>query len=268
MGRTEDGGLRVASPAFGKGNYNLDTLSSSRSLLGQVEFKGRSVNIAEHFSHLVRSSLREIVFLDIQPARMRDYKPENGGHLGVSGENISPALLALSQQEGRLQDVVDWLSEFCAPEIEGIDFDRTQLREVMMFLVERGGRRVSARSVSDGTLRFLGHVVALLTCAPGTLVVLEEPDAGLHPSRIHLLAELIERIAKSRGIRVLATTHSPTLLAHLSDEALGNVVAFGRQPEAGLTVCSRLKDLPHFDDLRRSDHLERLISTGWVERAL
>jgi len=199
---------------------------------------------------------------------MRDYKPENGGQLGVSGENISPALLALSQQEGRLQDVVDWLSEFCAPEIERIDFDRTQLREVMMFLVERGGRRVSARSVSDGTLRFLGHLVALLTCAPGTLVVLEEPDAGLHPSRIHLLAELIERIAKDRGIQVLATTHSPTLLAHLSDEALGDVVAFGRRPENGLTVCSRLKDLPHFDDLRRSDHLERLISTGWVERAL
>jgi predicted ATPase len=268
MGRTEDGGLRVASPAFGKGNFQLDTLSSSRSLLAQLGIEGRAATVAQHFSQLVRSSLRGIVFLDIQPARMRDYKPENGGQLGVSGENISPALLALSQQEGRLQDVVDWLSEFCAPEIERIDFDRTQLREVMMFLVERGGRRVSARSVSDGTLRFLGHLVALLTCAPGTLVVLEEPDAGLHPSRIHLLAELIERIAKDRGIQVLATTHSPTLLAHLSDEALGDVVAFGRRPENGLTVCSRLKDLPHFDDLRRSDHLERLISTGWVERAL
>jgi predicted ATPase len=266
MGRTENGGLRVASPAFGKGNYNLDTLSSSHSLLGQVEFKGRSVNIAEHFSHLVRSSLREIVFLDIQPARMRDYK--NGGHLGVSGENISPALFTLSQEQGRLQDVVDWLSEFCAPEIESIAFDHNQLREVMMFLVERGGRRISARSISDGTLRFLGLLVALLTCTPGTLLVVEEPDAGLHPSRIHLLAELLERIAKDRGIQVLATTHSPTLLAHISDEALGNVVAFGRRPETGLTICSRLKDLPHFDDLRRSDHLERLISTGWVERAL
>ena len=268
MGRTEDGGLRVASPAFGKGNFQLDTLSSSRSLLAQLGIEGRAATVAQHFSQLVRSSLRGIIFLDIQPARMRDYKPENGGQLGVSGENVSPALLALSQQEGRLQDVVDWLSEFCSPEIERIDFDRTQLREVMMFLVERGGRRVSARSVSDGTLRFLGHLVALLTCAPGTLVVLEEPDAGLHPSRIHLLAELIERIAKDRGIQVLATTHSPTLLAHLSDEALGDVVAFGRRPENGLTVCSRLKDLPHFDDLRRSDHLERLISTGWVERAL
>jgi hypothetical protein len=109
MGRTEDGGLRVASPAFGKGNFQLDTLSSSRSLLAQLGIEGRAATVAQHFSQLVRSSLRGIVFLDIQPARMRDYKPENGGQLGVSGENISPALLALSQQEGRLQDVVDWL---------------------------------------------------------------------------------------------------------------------------------------------------------------
>jgi len=267
-GRTGDGGLRVAVPALGKGNYDANTLSSSRSLLAQLGIEGRAATSAQHFSQLVRSSLREVFFLDIQLARMRDYRPENGGHLGVSGENISPALLALSQQMGRLPDVVDWLSELCAPEIEAIGFDRTQLREVMMFLIERGGRRISVRSISDGTLRFLGLLVALLTCTPGALLVLEEPDAGLHPSRIHLLAELIERIAKDRGIQVLATTHSPTLLANLSDEALGDVVAFGRHPETGLTVCSKLEKLPHFEELRRSDHLERLISTGWVERAL
>lgn len=268
VGRIQGGGLRVAFKASGPGNSPVATLSSSRSLLGQVEATGRIAKVVEQVSHQVRSALREIVFLDIQPARMRDYKPENGGQLGVSGENISPALLALSQQEGRLQDVVDWLSEFCAPGIEDIDFDHTQLRSVMMFLVERAGRRVSASSISDGTLRFLGHLVALLTCTPGALLVVEEPDAGLHPSRIHLLAELLERIAKDRGIQVLATTHSPTLLANLSDEALGDVVAFGRHPETGLTVCSRLDKLPHFEELRRSDHLERLISTGWVERAL
>jgi predicted ATPase len=218
---------------------------------------------------MVSSTLRETVFLDIQPTMMRGPKPEISRQLGLSGENISPALLSLSKEQGRLQDVVDWLSEFCAPEIESIDFDyRPDEREVMMFLVERGGRKISARSLSDGTLRFLGLLVCLLTCRPGALLVLEEPDTGLHPSRIHLLAELLERIARERKLRVLTTTHSPTLLAHLSPEALGDVVAFGRHPENGLTVCSRLKDLRYFDDLRRSDHLERLISTGWVERAL
>ncbi|WP_394826359.1 AAA family ATPase [Pendulispora albinea] len=226
-----------------------------RQLLGQTESE-------------VRTALRQAVFLDIQPSLMRDYRPENGAHLGTSGENISPVLEALGRTPGRLEDIVEWLSELCAPEIERIEFDRTRLREVMMLLVERSGRTISARSASDGTLRFLGELVALLTCPEGSLVVLEEPDVGLHPSRIRLLAELLERVTAERNIQVVATTHSPTLLAHLSPEALGNVIAFGRDQAEGTTVCSRLKDLPHFATLRDAKDLEHLVSTGWLERAL
>lgn len=46
------------------------------------------------------------------------------------------------------------------------------------------------------------------------------------------------------------------------------MVAFGRDPQTGCTVCSRLQDLPHFDTLKKSRDLEHLISTGWLERAL
>jgi predicted ATPase len=185
----------------------------------------------------------------------------------VSGENISPVLFAMKGKKS-LADVVDWLAELTASEIETIDFDQTKLREVMMILVEARGRRTSARSASDGTLRFLGEVVALLTSPRGSLVVLEEPDVGLHPARIRLLAELLEHVTKDRGVQVIATTHSPTLLAHLSKEALGAVVAFGRDPDTGDTRCVRLQDLPHFQTLRDAPNLEHLVSTGWLERAL
>lgn len=216
--------------------------------------------------HQLQQALAGVTFLDINPAAMRDYKPIGSGPLGVAGENISPVLHSLKKKQ--LADVVDWLSELCAPELQAIAFDKTQLREVMMFLVEKGGHRISARSASDGTLRFLGLLVALLTCPAGTLMVLEEPDVGLHPSRIRLLAELFEGLAKRRGIQILATTHSPTLLSHLSKETLGDVVAFGRDPQTGWTACSTLADLPHFATLRDATDLEHLISTGWLERAL
>lgn len=267
-GRQPGGAIRAAFRAKGKGNSPCYTLNSSRSLLGQIGTKDRIADVVETNANALRTAYRNMAFLDIRPSRMRDYRPENGGQLGTSGENISPVLYALGQRGGQLDDVVDWLSEFCAPSIETIDFDRTQLHEIMLFVVEKGGKRISARSLSDGTLRFLGHLVALLTCEPGTLVVLEEPDAGLHPSRIHLLAELLERIAKERKIQVLATTHSPTLLAHLSEKAFADVIAFGRRPDEGVTICSRLRDLPQFETLRQSDHLEQLISTGWLERVL
>jgi predicted ATPase len=220
-----------------------------------------------------------MVFLDIQPAMMRSYRPLGSSPIGMSGENVSPVLFGLREQPDQLDDIVGWLGELCAPNIKAIDFDKTEFGEVMMFVVEQAGRlasgsgpadgrKISARSLSDGTLRFLGLLVALLTCPPGTLMVLEEPDVGLHPSRIRLLAELFEQLAKKRGIQILATTHSPTLLAHLSDQALGDVVAFGRDPDSGCTIGSRLSDLPDFEVLRTSRDVAHLVSTGWLERAL
>jgi predicted ATPase len=265
-GRDEGGGIRVALRGKGHGNSPTHTYSSLRSLLAQVELRERVAREVIESTSALRDALREAVFLDIRPALMRDYRPENGGHLGASGENISPVLSALPAD--RLSEVTDWLSELCGPEIATIEFDQTKLREVMMILVEEDGRRSSARSASDGTLRFLGEVVALSTSPRGSLLVLEEPDVGLHPSRIRLLAELLEGIAAKRGVQVIATTHSPTLLAHLSSDALGNTIAFGRDPESGDTVCSRLSDLPHYPILRDAKDVEHLISTGWLERAL
>jgi predicted ATPase len=263
-GRQAGGAIRVALKGTGGGRNPAETYSSARSLLGQVEQKGRVMAAVVSGAHAVRDAMRGAIFLDIRPALMRDYRPENGGHLGTSGENISPALAALSEE--RRRDVVDWLAELCAPTIADIRFDKTRLREVMMSLVE-GEREISARSLSDGTLRFLGHVVALITSEPGSLVVLEEPDVGLHPARIRLLAELLQQVTSAGGIQVLATTHSPTLLAHLSRESLGNVIAFGRERDTAYTVVSRLADLSYFETLATGD-LEHLISTGWLERAL
>lgn len=266
-GRVAGGGINVALRAAGRGNSPTKTYQSHRLLLGQVEPLDRVKSAVLESAQLVRAALREAVFLDIRPSLMRDYRPENGGHLGVAGENISPVLYAL-QEKGGLKDVVGWLEELCAADIERIDFDRTQLREVMMMLVEKGGRSISARSASDGTLRFLGEVVALLTSPKGSLVVLEEPDVGLHPARIRLLAELLEHVTSERGVQVIATTHSPTLLAHLSRESLGDVIAFGRDAETGDTRCARLRDLEHFATFRDAPNIEHLVSTGWVERAL
>ena len=237
--------------------------------LGRLPESNGGTQDAHARAQHVHTALRELIFLDVQPHRMRDYRPDGGWHLGINAENISPILYRLGQEQpARLADVVDWLSELCGPTIESIEFDRTRLGETMLFLVERGGAKISARSASDGTLRFLGLVAALLTVPEGSTLIMEEPDVGLHPSRLHLLASLFEDTARARNLQIIATTHSPTLLAHLSPTALGDVLAFGRDPDTACTVAKRVGDLPHFATLRDAKDLEHLISNGWLERAL
>jgi predicted ATPase len=163
---------------------------------------------------------------------------------------------------------VDWLSELIAPDLTDLDFIETELGDVMLTLVEGDGSRTSARALSDGTLRFLGTLVALRTTPSGSFVLLEEPETGLHPQRIHLLVEYLEAVTKERGIQVIATTHSPQFLQALSPESQRDAVLCARLPDHPGTVLRRLGDLPHFEEVTRRSNLDHLFTTGWLERAL
>jgi AAA domain, putative AbiEii toxin, Type IV TA system len=179
--------------------------------------------------------LRGAFFLDLNPRRMRDYVPKSSAHLGAEGQNVSAAVWQLCQTEGRKQDLRDWMSELCAPELSDIDFVETELGDVMLVLVEKDGARISARSLSDGTLRFLGELTALLTAPRGSLILVEEIENGLHPARTHLLLELLTGLTAEREVQVLATTHSPAVLSALADvdlELAKAALVFGRVHDA------------------------------------
>lgn len=67
-----------------------------------------------------------------------------------------------------------------------------------------------AYSLSDGTLRFICLATLLLQPSPPALILLDEPELGLHPFAIRLLAEMLE--AASKRVQVLLATQSVTLL--------------------------------------------------------
>lgn len=67
-----------------------------------------------------------------------------------------------------------------------------------------------AYSLSDGTLRFICLATLLLQPNPPALILLDEPELGLHPFAIRLLAEMLE--AASKRVQVILATQSVTLL--------------------------------------------------------
>jgi predicted ATPase len=71
-------------------------------------------------------------------------------------------------------------------------------------------RPLKAAELSDGTLRYLLWVAALLTPRPPGLLVLNEPETSLHPDLLPALGRLIAQAAK--GSQVLVVSHSPTLI--------------------------------------------------------
>lgn len=78
-------------------------------------------------------------------------------------------------------------------------------------------RPLSGAEMSDGTLRYLLWVAALLTPRPPSLMVLNEPETSLHPDLLPALGRLILRAAESTQIWVVS--HANRLIAALNDSS-------------------------------------------------
>jgi predicted ATPase len=78
-------------------------------------------------------------------------------------------------------------------------------------------RPLGAAELSDGTLRYIAWIAALLTPRPPALVVLNEPETSLHPSLLSALARLIGKAAAR--LQVIVVTHALPLIAALSEQA-------------------------------------------------
>jgi hypothetical protein len=156
-------------------------------------------------------------------------------------------------------------------DITGVDFIVTSRRDVMVRLEETFGdekRMVDAPLLSDGTLRVLAIAAALLTASQGSLVVIEEIDNGVHPSRAHMLVTQIQEIARARKLRVLLTSHNPALLDALPDSALPDVVCCYRDPADGSSQLTRLGDMARYPELVAQGPLGQLMTRRVLERFL
>ena len=77
-------------------------------------------------------------------------------------------------------------------------------------------RPLNAAELSDGTLRYLLWIAALLTPRPPALMVLNEPETSLHPDLLPALARLIAQAAKRS--QIIVVTHALRLIAALTEQ--------------------------------------------------
>ncbi|MEI2579641.1 AAA family ATPase [Scytonema sp. PRP1] len=122
--------------------------------------------------------------------------------------------------------------------------------------------------MSDGTLRFIAILTALLTRPEGSQLVIEEIDNGLHPSRAELLVRMLREIGEKRKIDILITTHNPTLLDALGSEIVPFVVVAHRDSETGESKLTLLEDIENLPKLMASGTLGKLTTKGAIERSL
>ena len=138
-------------------------------------------------------------------------------HIGLMGEDLAAllnTLQALNEQQFRY---LEKELEAVIPAITGIDVSVNSVGDVELNLQE-GEKLVSSRVVSEGTLRALGLLALRDVKGETTLVGLEEPENGIHPRRISLVAEILDNRRLMEDTQFIVTTHSPLLLEFLRPE--------------------------------------------------
>ena len=206
-----------------------------------------------------------ICFLDFNPIKMRDYVPQtNKTQLEEDGSNISEVLQNLCKNGDVKTKIIDIICSLPEQNIKDINFFETEDHDVRLNLIEQlatSEQKISARLLSDGTLRALAIATALYSAPKGSLLIIEEVDNGIHPSRIQHLVDKMYEIAAERKIQILVTTHDPAMMNAIPPQEKGNVLCCYRSKEDGTSKILRLSDSPHADSIIIGQKLGDFVTT-------
>ena len=267
----------VAYNNFARGGKKPSTVCSSQmaiftQLLSDIRFRPENKKSRRTIPKVAEKYVRwlsSIVFLEPEPSSMRFYGHKADKILKEHGENLSGVMYNLCLDSGVKRAVLEFVQSLPEQDIENISFIETPRDEVMLQLTETfGGTSVDydASILSDGTLRVLSIAAAMLSAPEQSLVVIEEIDNGVHPSRAADLLARISGIAERRNLRVLISSHNPALLDALPDEAVPETVFCYRSPEDGASQLVRLRDIPDYPELIAQGSVGHLMTRGLLER--
>ena len=139
--------------------------------------------------------------------------------IDASGQNISNFLFNLSQNHEHLylqlrkdfKNCVGSLTRVATPA------DPFSANLIKLKFFDDKGNFYSADEVSEGVLYFLALLCIIHQPDPPKLLLLEEPEKGIHPRRIKEVMDFIFELAELRDIQIILTSHSPYVVDHFAD---------------------------------------------------
>ena len=143
-------------------------------------------------------------------------RPQNldeGFPLHQEGDNIIAFLYYLKQNAIDAYDKIVEILRFVTPYFDDfiLEPEPTHPNKIKLKWREKNNlKRFNASLISDGTIRFICLSALLLQPTPPKIIVIDEPELGLHPLAISFLAELIKKV--SIQTQIICSTQSVTLL--------------------------------------------------------
>ena len=187
-----------------------------------------------------RSEMRRWELLQLEPSAMRGSDSlHQSPALDATGAHLAATLYNLARipmvpggkpnPDAVYQRVSNHLAELLG-EVWQVGVDVDERRELLtLFLKDRNGVTIPARSLSDGTLSFIALVLKQMEAGGQGLLCMEEPENGIHPRRIPAILDLLQEIAVDTNLavdeanplrQVIINTHSPAVVQQVPEGSL------------------------------------------------
>jgi predicted ATPase len=232
----QDGGSR------GK-PHPASTTRASTSVLSTVRTKDAPTILA------ARREMQQWRRVALEPSAMRSAdRFSDKGIISADGRHIPSALFRLASHatsgDAVYARVASRLNDLAGLGVSKLWVEEDSVRELLTLRVtERSGATVPARSLSEGTLRFLALCSILEDDSFQGVLCMEEPENGLHPENVPAMVHLLKDIAvdpqEAPGTdnpfrQVIVNTHAPLVVDNVESDEL--LIVRGGQSEGGGSV--------------------------------
>lgn len=166
---------------------------------------------------------------------------EDNIYLKNDGRNLPAFLYLLKVNNPIIFRRIEKVIQSIAPYFDKFILEPKKLKnqesKIALRWVDKGDMEssFSAYQLSDGTIRFIALAVLLLQPNPPSVIIIDEPELGLHPFAINVLAGMIE--IASTSSQVIVATQSPGLISNFKPE---DILVMDKKVMENETVIERL----------------------------
>lgn len=242
LAQTNEGGLFIEQESSG---FNVSPENDSYGYYGSANIEESyipgSASFRDSYLREYLSNLQIYHFHDTSSTSMlrRACDINDNNILKTDGRNLPAFLYYLKQEHPKRFQRLKKTIQSVAPYIIHFILEPKKLNpnEIELRWVEKGdlNSNFSAYQFSDGTLRFIALATVLLQPDPPGVIIIDEPELGLHPQAIIKLAGLIE--AASAETQIILSTQSVNLVDCFQPE---DIVTVDRSTEENQSIFKRL----------------------------
>ena len=165
--------------------------------------------------------------------------------MGYDGRDLAGYYHSLRIRNSKQFENLAHTLKMVVPAADGVHTTVTPGGLVLLSLVE-SNTNYSSRVISDGTLRVLGLLAMLAPGGPATTIGFEEPENGVHPRRLQIVARLLDNATQQHSKQLIVTTHSSQLPDYIEytnytqADFKEHVLIIGSRKEGGQSKFERI----------------------------